>query len=360
MLPQALLVEISAAYHRTAALLELTLADEGLVADYALDSLLGHALAGDPNGACARLGYPMSTAVSRVNRMVERGDAERIRNPRDGRSAFVVAHEGRPPQVGAVHERAGVGRSRRSGTTSRSPTRRPPPSSVLCAPHLKQRSNSCSTSATSRVRRETPPRHLPPRRRYGDRFAYGAAPPPRFVSKPPDTLRAGAVWVVTVRPSQPVGARFQIRQSARRASFALRPQAGVSRANVVFPRPGAWSYGVLLGGRFTRLGATHVHQRSLVLREPFDVIEAGGAICRQRSPRRCRLPTRRGIRSLETHRGGSGGSRARPARRSDSARHVRESRPPPGTDGRCSQRSRESRRRDPRTGTRCGWLALRR
>ena len=108
--------------------------------------------------------------------------------------------------------------------------------------------------------------------------AYGAPPPPRLVSKPPDTLRAGAVWVVTVRPSQPVGVMFQIRQSARRASFALRPRAGVSRANVVFPRPGVWSYGVLQGGRFIRLGATHVHQRTLVLREPFDVIEAGGGI----------------------------------------------------------------------------------
>ena len=90
LLPQALLVEISAAYHRTAALLELTLADEGLVADYALYSLLGHASRATPTELARALGYPMSTAVSRVNRMVERGDAARVRNPRDGRSAFVV------------------------------------------------------------------------------------------------------------------------------------------------------------------------------------------------------------------------------------------------------------------------------
>jgi DNA-binding MarR family transcriptional regulator len=95
-LPRALLVEVSAAYHRTAALLELAVADNELAPDYALYSLLSRVPRSTPTELATALGVPMSTTVSRVNRLVDRGHAERSRNPRDGRSSYVsLTDEGR-------------------------------------------------------------------------------------------------------------------------------------------------------------------------------------------------------------------------------------------------------------------------
>ena len=87
--PRALLVEISAAYHRTGTLLELALGDPELAHDYALYGLLGRRGRQTPSQIATALGYAMSTTVSRVNRLVSRGDATRVRNPRDGRSSLV-------------------------------------------------------------------------------------------------------------------------------------------------------------------------------------------------------------------------------------------------------------------------------
>lgn len=86
--PRALLIEVSAAYHRAGALLELALVDAELASDYALYSLLGHGRA-TPTELSRALGVAMSTTVSRINRLVERGHAERTRHPRDGRSSYV-------------------------------------------------------------------------------------------------------------------------------------------------------------------------------------------------------------------------------------------------------------------------------
>jgi DNA-binding MarR family transcriptional regulator len=86
--PRALLIEVSAAYHRAGALLELALVDDELASDYALYSLLGHGRA-TPTELSRALGVAMSTTVSRINRLVERGHAERTRHPRDGRSSYV-------------------------------------------------------------------------------------------------------------------------------------------------------------------------------------------------------------------------------------------------------------------------------
>ena len=87
-LPRALLIEVSAAYHRAAALLELALDDAEVRSDYALYSLLGHGRA-TPTELSRALGIPMSTTVSRINRLVDRGHAARTRHPRDGRSSYV-------------------------------------------------------------------------------------------------------------------------------------------------------------------------------------------------------------------------------------------------------------------------------
>jgi DNA-binding MarR family transcriptional regulator len=87
-LPRALLIEVCAAYHRAGALLELALEDAELASDYPLYSLLGHGRA-TPTELSRALGIAMSTTVSRINRLVERGHAERTRHPRDGRSSYV-------------------------------------------------------------------------------------------------------------------------------------------------------------------------------------------------------------------------------------------------------------------------------
>jgi DNA-binding MarR family transcriptional regulator len=87
---RALLVELSAAYHRAGHLLELALGDDELAADYALYSLLARGGRMTPTRISDSLGYAMSTTVSRINRLVTRGHAERSRNPRDGRSSYVA------------------------------------------------------------------------------------------------------------------------------------------------------------------------------------------------------------------------------------------------------------------------------
>jgi DNA-binding MarR family transcriptional regulator len=91
--PRALLVEISAAYHRAGTLLELALDDPALAHDYALYTLLGRSGRQTPTQIASALGYAMSTTVSRVNRLVARGDVRRVRNARDARSSYVELTE---------------------------------------------------------------------------------------------------------------------------------------------------------------------------------------------------------------------------------------------------------------------------
>lgn len=110
-------------------------------------------------------------------------------------------------------------------------------------------------------------------------LAGGAASaPPPVASTPPATLRAKDPWTMTVRPALPRAARVEIRLGALRAQFALRTARRSSRAKVVFPRPGVWTYGVRLGAAFKRLGRARVRPRPLALGEASDAIEIGGAI----------------------------------------------------------------------------------
>jgi DNA-binding MarR family transcriptional regulator len=81
----------------------LDLATTGTVARTLLQEYLGGSDAGDdyllytllavggepsPTSLAQRMGVPLTTVSDRLNRLVERGHAERIKNPLDGRSAL--------------------------------------------------------------------------------------------------------------------------------------------------------------------------------------------------------------------------------------------------------------------------------
>jgi DNA-binding MarR family transcriptional regulator len=84
--------------------------------DFLLYTLL--ALGGEPSptALAQRMGAPLTTVSDRLNRLVERGHAERIKNPLDGRSALFrltddgwKAYRAVQPQfhemLGKIHER---------------------------------------------------------------------------------------------------------------------------------------------------------------------------------------------------------------------------------------------------------------
>jgi DNA-binding MarR family transcriptional regulator len=63
--------------------------------DYLLYTLLAVGGEPSPTSLAQRMGVPLTTVSDRLNRLVERGHAERIRNPLDGRSAlFRLTDEG--------------------------------------------------------------------------------------------------------------------------------------------------------------------------------------------------------------------------------------------------------------------------
>src|SRR5688572_27266316 len=107
--------------------------------------------------------------------------------------------------------------------------------------------------------------------------ACGSSAPPA-ASAPPPGLRAGEAWIVRVTPARGRTSSFEIRSGATTRTFPLRRGERASTARVVFPAAGAWVYGLREGRRFTRLGRATVRPRRLLLAEPFDVVEADGAI----------------------------------------------------------------------------------
>ncbi|HVD25416.1 MAG TPA: MarR family transcriptional regulator [Gaiellaceae bacterium] len=63
--------------------------------DYLLFTLLALGGESSPTSLAQRMGVPLTTVSDRLNRLVERGYAERIKNPLDGRSAlFRLTDEG--------------------------------------------------------------------------------------------------------------------------------------------------------------------------------------------------------------------------------------------------------------------------
>ncbi|HEX2292698.1 MAG TPA: MarR family transcriptional regulator [Gaiellaceae bacterium] len=63
--------------------------------DFLLYTLLAVGSESSPTSLAQRMGAPLTTVSDRLNRLVERGHAERIKNPLDGRSAlFRLTDEG--------------------------------------------------------------------------------------------------------------------------------------------------------------------------------------------------------------------------------------------------------------------------
>jgi len=87
---RSLLMDLSASYQGTGRLLELMLDDDELVEHYDLYSALAHSGQATIGQLTTELGRPRSTVIFNVNKLVERGHAERVPHPRDGRSSFVA------------------------------------------------------------------------------------------------------------------------------------------------------------------------------------------------------------------------------------------------------------------------------
>ncbi len=111
--PQLLLLDLYVASRLAGALLEHELKDAEMTAEeFALYSVLGHEAQLTPTELARRLGVPLSSAIFRTGKLIERGHAERRPNPRDGRSALLAltddgraAHARVRPTFTAVLER---------------------------------------------------------------------------------------------------------------------------------------------------------------------------------------------------------------------------------------------------------------
>lgn len=66
------------------------LEDDELADGYDLYVALGHFRRATVGELTRELGRPRSTVIFLINKLVARGHAERIRNPRDGRSTYVA------------------------------------------------------------------------------------------------------------------------------------------------------------------------------------------------------------------------------------------------------------------------------
>ena len=87
---RSLLFDLSAAYQRTGRLLELSLDDDELAELYDFYSALAHFGQATIAELTSELGRPRSTVIFNVNKLVERGHAERVPHPRDGRSSLIA------------------------------------------------------------------------------------------------------------------------------------------------------------------------------------------------------------------------------------------------------------------------------
>ena len=86
-----ILLDVYVAYQLAGGLIEHELADSGIAAeDYALYSALGHGVQVTPTWLSRELGLPLSTVIFRTNRLIQRGHALRIPNPRDRRSTLIA------------------------------------------------------------------------------------------------------------------------------------------------------------------------------------------------------------------------------------------------------------------------------
>jgi DNA-binding MarR family transcriptional regulator len=97
------LLDLHLAYHLAGSLIEHELASVGITAEeYAVYSVLVHEGGLTPTELSRRLGLALSSTIFRSGKLIERGHARRIPNPRDGRSALIEL----TPQGRRVVERA--------------------------------------------------------------------------------------------------------------------------------------------------------------------------------------------------------------------------------------------------------------
>jgi DNA-binding MarR family transcriptional regulator len=98
-----ILLDLYVASQTVGAVLDHELRGSGLTPEeFALYSVLGHEESLTPTELAARLGIPLSSAIFRAGKLIERGHAERRPNPRDRRSALLaLTQAGR-----AAHARA--------------------------------------------------------------------------------------------------------------------------------------------------------------------------------------------------------------------------------------------------------------
>jgi DNA-binding MarR family transcriptional regulator len=88
--PERLLFDVWLVSRATTALLDAALAPAGLTADeFALHSALHHLGAATPSQLAELLAIPPTTISTHVRRLERQGHLARLRNPDDGRSAFL-------------------------------------------------------------------------------------------------------------------------------------------------------------------------------------------------------------------------------------------------------------------------------
>jgi DNA-binding MarR family transcriptional regulator len=97
------LLDLHLAYHLAGSLIEHELGSVGITAEeYAVYSVLVHEGGLTPTELSRRLGLALSSTIFRSGKLIERGHARRVPNPRDGRSALIEL----TPQGRRVVERA--------------------------------------------------------------------------------------------------------------------------------------------------------------------------------------------------------------------------------------------------------------
>ena len=88
--PPTVLFEVFWAHQKRKRLIESALAGTDLPPeDYPLYVMIGAEGPWTPTGLAARLVMPLSTVIFRVKRLEQRGHAERVPNPDDGRSFLI-------------------------------------------------------------------------------------------------------------------------------------------------------------------------------------------------------------------------------------------------------------------------------
>ena len=88
--PPTVLFEVFWTQQKRELLIETALAGTNLPPeDYPLYVMIGAEGPWTPTGLAERLGMPLSTAIFRVKRLEQRGHAERVPNPDDGRSFLI-------------------------------------------------------------------------------------------------------------------------------------------------------------------------------------------------------------------------------------------------------------------------------